>query len=397
VFGSGASLEAPLKGIRVVELADYPAGESVGRVLAQTGADVIKVELPEGAASRKVGPYAGGHENVENSLAFAFYNVNKRSVVIDYRTDSGKLMLKSILESADVCLTSFQPAEARRIGLEGDSIRALSDSLIVVSITPFGLSGPWADRASSDLVALALGGMLNLCGYDDHSIPPIRPGGDQAYQTAGSFALIGLMLALLERQQTGIGQLVDISLHNCVAVGGELANPYWFYNKALVQRQTCRHAQPTPTQPALFQCGDGRSVYLLVTVADQKTWDILVGWMASMGVACDLDEPEYSDPRYRQERFPYIQGIIESFFLLKNGYDAYTDGQERGLPIGILNAPEDVFTDEHLAAREFFATLESADGWSGRYPTVPLRFSAFGSATPQRAPSLGEHTEEVLS
>ena len=94
---------------------------------------------------------------------------------------------------------------------------------------------------------------MNSCGYDDHSIPPIRPGGDQGYQSAASFALMGVLLALVERQQTGQGQLVDVGMHDCLAVNAELANPYWFYPRVVVHRQTCRHAQPTPTQPAIFE------------------------------------------------------------------------------------------------------------------------------------------------
>ena len=121
-----------------------------------------------------------------HSLTFWYYNTNKRSTVVDYRTADGKGALADLVRDADVCITTLAPPELGRLGLRLEDLRASSDSLIVVSITPFGLDGPWANRLSSDLVALALGGPLNSCGYDDHSIPPIRPGGDQAYQSACS-------------------------------------------------------------------------------------------------------------------------------------------------------------------------------------------------------------------
>jgi crotonobetainyl-CoA:carnitine CoA-transferase CaiB-like acyl-CoA transferase len=382
--------------LTVIELAGDPGGEVVGKVLAQMGADVIKVEPPEGSPTRQIGPFAAGLDDGDHSLTFWYYNANKSSVVIDYRTDAGRAELLGLLSGADVCITTLRPDEAAVVGLEASQLRAASPNLIVVSVTPFGLTGPWKDRASSDLVGLALGSPLNSCGYDDHTIPPIRPGGDQGYQSAASFAQMGLMLALIERERTGKSQVVDVGMHDCLAVGAELANPYWFYPKAVVRRQTCRHAQPTPTQPAIFQCGDERWVYFVIFAAEQKGWQALVEWLASRDLAVDLVEPEYNDPAYRQQQFGHIQEVVETFFLLQTAEDAYRDGQARGLAIGPINAPDDLFDDEHLAAREFFVEVEHDDMPPARYPGVPFRFSAFSAASPLRAPRLGEHTANVL-
>ena len=239
--------ERVLDGVRVVELAGDVAGEMLGKLLAEMGADVIKVEPPDGSPSRAVGPFAHDRLDADHSLTFWYYNTNKRSVVIDYRTTEGRDELGRLTAGADVFISTLRRRSCTRSGSTPTRCRLPHPRLVVVSITPFGLTGPWADRLSSDLVGLALGNPLNSCGYDDHSIPPIRPGGDQGYQSAASFALMGLMLALIERQESGEGQLVDVGMHDCLAVNAELANPYWFYPKALVHRQTCRHAQPTPT------------------------------------------------------------------------------------------------------------------------------------------------------
>jgi crotonobetainyl-CoA:carnitine CoA-transferase CaiB-like acyl-CoA transferase len=385
-----------LDGLRVIELAGDPAGEMLGKLLAQTGADVVKVEPPEGSPTRAIGPFAGDRADPDHSLTFWYYNTNKSSVVVDYRGDAGRDQLLGLLADADVCITTLRPSELRTLRLEPDVLRAGNDGLVVVSITPFGLDGPWADRVSSDLVGLALGSPLNSCGYDDHSIPPIRPGGDQGYQSACSFALMALLLALVDRQRTGEGQLVDVGMHDCLAVSAELANPYWFYPKVVVHRQTCRHAQPTPTSPALFQCGDDRYVYFVLFVADLKPWQALVDWMDTKGLAADLLEPEYADARFRQENFGHIQEMVEVFFLLQTAEEAYHDGQARGLSIGIAYAPDDLFHDEHLAARDFFVTVEHEDLPPARYPGPPFRFSAFGTVPMLRAPRLGEHTADVL-
>jgi crotonobetainyl-CoA:carnitine CoA-transferase CaiB-like acyl-CoA transferase len=266
--------------------------------------------------------------------------------------------------------------------------------LIILSVTPFGLDGPWADYKSSDLVALALGGPLNLCGYDDHTIPPIRPGGNQGYHTAASFAVVGALLALLERQRSGKGQIVDVSMHEALAVNVELANPFWFYPRVNVHRQTCRHAQPTPTQPALFKCLDGRYVYYVLILTDQSAWKSLVKWMDEKGMAANLADAEYSDVTFRQKNFHEIQSIIECFFLVQNADRAYADGQAHGLPIGVVKAPEEVLSDEHLRARGFFADVALADGTTVQYPGAPYRFSDFAGPPLVRAPLLGEHASD---
>jgi crotonobetainyl-CoA:carnitine CoA-transferase CaiB-like acyl-CoA transferase len=383
-------------GLRVIELAGDPAGEMVGKLLAEMGADVLKVEPPGGSPTRAIGPFAHGRVDPDHSLTFWYYNTNKRSAVLDYASPDGQASLAGLLAGADVFISTLRPPELRDLGLDLDQLRRVSEKLIVLSITPFGLDGPWADWLSSDLVGLALGSPLNSCGYDDHSIPPIRPGGDQGYQSAASFALMGLMLALVERQQTDRGQLIDVGMHDCLAVSAELANPYWFYPKAVVCRQTCRHAQPTPTQPAIFQCGDDRWVYFVIFVAEQKGWRTLVEWIDSKGLAVDLLDLQYDDPAYRQSHFDHIQDVVEVFFLLQTADEAYRDGQARGLAIGPINSPDDLLEDVHLQAREFFVSVEHDDVPPALYPGVPFRFSGFGSPGLQRAPKLGEHTAEAF-
>jgi crotonobetainyl-CoA:carnitine CoA-transferase CaiB-like acyl-CoA transferase len=189
---------------------------------------------------------------------------------------------------------------------------------------------------------------------------------------------------------------VDVSMHEALAVTVELANPYWFYPRVLVQRQTCRHAQPTLTQPALFECADGRYVYFALILADQKPWATRVEWLASEDLALDLSDEAYLDVGHRQANFAHIQSIVEAFFLLRDADAAYHDGQARGLPIGIVNAPEDLLDDEHLRARGFFVPVEHDGVGPVPYPGAPYRFSSMGPVPVRPAPRLGEHTDELL-
>lgn len=393
-MGSEATT-APYAGLRVIELTGDPAGEYSGKLLADMGADVVKVEPPEGSPTRRIGPFAEDEEGPDTSLTFWFYNTGKRAVTLDW-PGADRDAFEELLEGADVLLSGLRPSEIAEAGLDYDLLTEAYPRLVVLSVTPFGLTGPWADYRSSDLVALAAGGPLMSCGYDDHTIPPIRPGGNQGFHTAASFAHTGLLLALLERRTSGRGQVVDVSMHESLAVTVELANPYWFYPRVLVQRQTCRHAQPVPTQPALFQCGNDRWVYFALILADRKPWQALVAWMDEQGLAADLVDPEYGSLEHRQRHFDHVQEVIECFFLLQDAETAYHEGQRRGLPIAPVNALEDLPDDEHLAARGFFAPVDMGDGRTVRFPTSPYRFSAHPGSPPGRPPRLGEHTADVL-
>ncbi|MGY1739441.1 MULTISPECIES: CaiB/BaiF CoA transferase family protein [unclassified Blastococcus] len=390
----GGRASSPYAPLRVVEIADDPAGEYTGKLLADLGAEVVKVEPPEGVRSRHTGPFAEGESGPEAGLPFRWYNTTKRSVVLD-DTAADRERLQRLVGDADVLISTLSPAEAQARGVGYADLLERHPGLVVVAVTAFGLDGPWAHYRASDLTGLAVGGLLHSCGYDDHSIPPIRPGGDQAYATTASFAHTSILLALLDRRRTGRGQLVDVSMHAAGAVSGELSNPYWFYPRAIVKRQTCRHAQPVPTQPALFECADGRYVYFAHILSDQRAWEALIGWMQELGVAADLVEPEYRDFAYRQARYAHVQDLVEVFFLIQDADSAYHGGQRRGLPIGVLNAPEELLDDEHLRARDFFVPVEQADGRTALQPGSPFRFSAFTGPGPTRAPRLGEHTDRL--
>ena len=383
-------------GLRVVELADDPRGEILGKLLADQGADVIKVEPVGGSRGRHVGPWVRGHEgDPDFSLNFWTYNTSKRSVVVDTTTTGGRAERDDLIATADVLITSDTPDDLTAAHIDLQEFTDRHRHLIAVSVSPYGLTGPWANRRSSDLVALATGGILMSCGYDDHSIPPIRPGGNQAMQIAASFGHTGLLLALLERQTSGLGQIVDVSMHEAIAVSGELANPYWFYPRVLLQRQTCRHAQPSPTSPALFECADGVQVYFALILSDTKTWGILVDWLDSLGMALDLADEEYLQLSHRQENFPYIQTLLESFFLMQDSETVYTEAQQRGLPLGPISAPEDLVADPHLQARGYFVDVP-IDGETVKFPGAPFSFS-YGTGAPSRPPRLGADTEAVLA
>ena len=378
----------PYRGVRVVEVALNPAGEMVGLQLAHMGADVVKIEPPEGAPSRHAGPFAGDRPDPDASLAYWFYNAGKRSCVLDLTVADGTAALAGALADTDVLVVAGDLRDLRRYGIEPHALGAAHPRLVVLSITPFGLTGPWSEYLGADLIALATSGLAVTSGYDDHTIPPIRPGGDQSFHVAASFGHIAVLLALLARDTTGRGTVIDLSVQEACGLTVELANPFWFYPRALVKRQTCRHAQPVPTQPALFACGDGRYVYFALILADPKPWQALVRWLDEHDLATDLTDPAYDRLDHRQANFAHVQDVVECFFLLQDSSYAYHEGQRRGLPIGVLNAPEDLFDDEHLRVRGYFQAVDHPGHPGIPHPGAAFRFSAYDEATLGPAPPL---------
>lgn len=385
----------PFDDLKVIEIAETPGGEMVGYLMGGMGAEVLKLEPLQGSPTRAVGPFRAGASGPDDSLSFWYYNSNKKSARFDLTAVDATDRLDGLLGDADVLLITLQPHQLLASGLDLDALSARHPKLIVLAVTNFGLTGPWKDYVSSELTALAAGGPLNMCGYDDHSIPPILPGGNQAYHIVSTFALKALLVALLERQLSGQGQVVDVSMHEACAVTVELANPYWFYPKALVHRQTCRHAQPTPTQPALFECADGRYVYFALMLSEPKPWAALVEWMDAEGMAAHLVDPQYANFAYRSANYPDVQTVVECFFLIKDSQELFLEGQKRGLPIAVISSPEELVDDPHFNERGFFVDVDHGEVGTFRYPGAPYQFSAFESVPRRRAPKLGEHDAEI--
>ena len=205
-------MSGPLAGVRVVELCDE-LGQYAGKMLADMGADVVKIEPPEGSATRRVGPFVNDEPGPDRSLNFWYHNANKRSVMLDLavsETDRG--LARALIARADVFLEAGSPGRAASLGLERDALAAANPRLVHCALTPFGQDGPWAGYAVSDLVALAAGGPMCMNGYDAGDAPgapPIHGKGDQAYNTAAHYAVMGILTALFARETTGAGQFVD--------------------------------------------------------------------------------------------------------------------------------------------------------------------------------------------
>ncbi|MBM3946650.1 MAG: CoA transferase, partial [SAR202 cluster bacterium] len=205
-------LPGPLEGVLLLETGTE-LGAWCGKLLADMGARVIKVEPPSGERSRAYEPFHQDRPGVNNSLFFWHYNTSKLSITVDLETARGQALFRHLAERADGIIDSNDPGHLDKLSLGYSALSRVTPRLVMAGITPFGQDGPYRKYATTDLTAIAFGGPAWSCGYDDHSIPPVRGGGNQAYHTVCHFAVMGVLIALLHREVSGRGQYIDANMH----------------------------------------------------------------------------------------------------------------------------------------------------------------------------------------
>lgn len=400
-----------LDGLRVVETADERA-EYVGLVLSGLGAEVVKLEPPGGAPTRRIGPFLEDREGPERSLHFWTYNRGKRSVVIDLDAASGVADLRRLLASADILLDGSVGRVAAALGADPKGIATLFPGLVVARMTPFGDEGSWKDHKASDLVHLALGGVMMNCGYDSdpsgtYDLPPIAPQLWHAYHIAGEQLVVGTIAALIHRLHTGEGQDLSVAIHDAVSKNTELDVMSWVMRRAPLFRQTCRHAVENPTHvPTIGHTKDGRwYIATGVSVRDQTN---LVPFLTGYGMQADLALPsEGADTRARNvpgsgagdESKAHMVEVIQRF-IRSYRYESmpWRQAQDAGLLWAPLRKPHENVADAHWQARGTFAAIEHPEhGRSFHYPVSRWLSTATNWKAGRRAPLLGEDTGPVMA
>ncbi len=388
----------PLAGLRVIELADR-IGQWCGKLMADFGADVIKVEPLGGVAERRVGPFYQDREDPERSLYFWHYNTSKRSVTIDLEQQQGRELFRRLVDSADILLETMPPGRLPALGLGYDVLSANNPGLVMTSLTPFGQDGPWRDYKSTDLLHLSAGGQMAGSGYDavdDPEQQPMAPGGGNGWHMGSHYAYIATLAAMFYRNVSGVGQYLDVSVHEACALTTEMHVPMYIYTGNIVQRQTGRHAGTRPTPTTQMPAGDGGYVNGGGGITPQRMGP-LVEWLSSKGGAGDLTDPRFKDPATIQAESVHISDTIKEFVATISADEAYHGSQRAGLPWGAIRFTDDLPADEHFRARGFFAEVEHPElGRSVTYPGAAAIYSKSPWRIYGRAPLIGEHTEAVL-
>lgn len=388
----------PLSGIRVVEFTDE-IGQFCGKLLAELGAEVIKVEPPGGSRVRGVGPFRRDRHDQNGSLTFCYYNSSKRSVVLDIERDADRVL--ELVGSADVVVETFAPGYLTQLGLGYTDVAHGRPDIIYCSITPFGQDGPWSHYEATDLVHLALGGVMASAGYDEaDGAPPIAPTGGHSWHLASLYAANAIGVAIMHRQRGGVGQYIDVAVHDCVAVTTEHSFHQYTYHGSVVRRQTGRHAAPHPLPPGNFRTIDGRYINVVTVALDFQRWQSLVGLLQEFdpSEAEDLTDDSYLVPEILADRLPHVMEVLGRFIAKHTVEEIYPRAQERKLPFAPVRAVEDFQSDDHLNEdRKFFVEVAHPEwGTTYQYPGPPLKFSRTPFRLRRRAPLLGEDTGEVL-
>ncbi len=409
----GLATPAALDGVRVLDLAGE-IGQYCTKLLADLGADVIKVEPPEGDPVRLVPPFYHDEPGPEHSLYWFNLNTNKRGITLSLQSSRGREIFARLAATANVVVESFDPGYLDAVGLGYSGLTRLRADIILTSVTGFGQTGPHAHWKAPDLVGVAMGGTMWLAG--DPRDPPNLPPWRQGYISASIQAAVGTLLALYHRDLTGEGQHVDVSMQEALAITQETAAATWDMLQVVRCRNAARGMVPIDVPGiGMYQCRDGY-VYGYVGSPGGAGWPELLGWMEEEGMAADLSQEPYrsateslslrslaaqaSDTSALASKLPlfaHIDEILRRFVGSKTKWEMYEQAQRRRLLFGIVSTPEDIARNPQLLHRRWLTAVEHPElGETLMYPGPPYRLSETPWSLRRRPPMRGEHTWEVL-
>jgi crotonobetainyl-CoA:carnitine CoA-transferase CaiB-like acyl-CoA transferase len=349
-----------LKGYRALDLTGL-SGQLCGRVLADLGMEVIKIEPPGGDPVRNLPPFIRSANGKRLSTVFAHLNAGKASKVLDLDKETERDEFRELIKTADLVLESFQPGELEAKTLGYKNLAALNPGIVMASITPFGQTGPKKDLAYNDLTALAQSGFLYISG--DPSLPPVRPPETQAYYFASLFAAAGALAALYRRERTGRGDHVDASMQETLATHEHIIRLY-ANEKQIVKRAGSQHGQVAPAR--IFPCRDG-FVYLYVT---RQHWKLFLEIWKDHPL--EMDGPEWLNNLYRRARADQINAAVEAFARKHTMEKLTVLFQAKGIPCVPVNTPLGFANDEHVQGRGFMAPVEHAGFGFAKQPALPF-------------------------
>jgi len=384
--------------LTVVELADR-RNQWAGKLLSDGGARVIQIEPVSGSPGRWCGPFVDDQEDSDRCLDYWWYNTGKQSVAMDIARKPAQDLLRQLIGHADIFIESTRPGTLQPYGLDYASTSS-NEMLIYVSLTDFGQDGPWRDYEMNDAAHLALGGQMASSGYSDSVETPIGGQGHQAWQMGCIFALHGMTMSLFDRMTSGLGQYIDVSIHDASAMCTEGAVPNYLYYGDTFFRQTGMHAAARRQAALQLPTADGSYIVATSTNIGNSSWYKLVEWMKEKGVAGELADEKYRDEHFRAIEFrsgTAIRDAIRRLVAASTAEEAFHRSQAIGMSWAKIRAPEENYDLPHFQQRDFWRVIEHPEiGKSVIYPRGPWLSDDLEVEPRSRAPRLGEHTRHVL-
>ncbi|WP_433183161.1 CaiB/BaiF CoA transferase family protein [Actinoallomurus sp. CA-150999] len=373
-----------LEGVRVLDLSRILSGPFASMILADLGADVIKVEdTRKGDDTRQWGPPFQG----DDAAYFLSVNRNKRSISVDLKTEKGRDAVQRLADRADVLLENFRPGTAARLGLGYEELSARNPGLVYASISGYGHTGPYAERAGYDAIAQAMSGIMSVTGESGGS--PVRMGTSGADLGAGMWAVIGVLAALNARRQTGRGQHVDISLLDGQVAWLTYVAGGYFATGETPRRYGSAHPSIVPYQA--LPTADG---HLMVAVGNDGLWRRFAD---AVGLGHLADDPRFATNPDRVQNREELLTLLEEALAARTS-DEWTEIlTEAGVPAGPINTVPEALSHPQVLAREMVVETEHPGAGRLRMLGSPIKLSAQPPAVRSAPPGLGEHTDEVLA
>lgn len=376
-------MSKPLEGIRVLDLTRVLAGPFCTMMLSDLGAEIIKVEVPvTGDDSRTFGPFRNGQ-----SLYFINVNRGKESIAIDLKTEAGKKLLVDLAKECDVVVENYRPGTMEKLGLGWETLHAANPRLIYAAVSGFGHTGPDSGRPAYDILVQAMGGVMSITGWPE--LPPTRVGLSMGDITAAIFCATGVTTALYQREKTGLGQKVDVSMLDCqLSILENALVRYQVDGKAPTPLGT-RHPTITP-----FQAFRGSDGWFVIAVGNDTLWKNFCGAVKRPDLLADARFTTNGDrTKHYTELLPELERMLEA----KTCDEWLAILEAAGVPAAPVNTVDKVMKNRQLAARNMFVTVEDEKAGTVTVPGNPIKMESIPeTATRRKAPAVGEHTESIL-
>ncbi|MCC6382019.1 MAG: CoA transferase [Dehalococcoidia bacterium] len=377
-------MPGPLEDVVVLDLTWILSGPFASMVLCDLGAEVIKVERPPyGDVARTSGPY-------QNGWSGYFFSVNrgKRSVAIDLRKAEGRDLFLRLTERADVVMENFTPGTMDRLGIGYEAVRRRNPRVVFASTSGFGQTGPYRDRPALDVIVQAMGGIMSITG--EPGGPPVRPGASYGDISAGLFTAVAILAALHERERSGLGQAIDVSMLDCQVAVLENAFMRYFVTGHPPEPLGTRHPSAAPFQA--FPTADGHLVIALA-FGEENQWHLLCG---ALGLVDLIDDERFTTGPKRTANHAALEPLLSAAFRTKTAGEWLTELEALGIPCGPVNGIAQAATDPQLQARGMFQDVSHPRAGTIRLANTPIRLSRSDSGIQGPPPDMGADTGPVL-
>ena len=375
-------MQGALFGLKVLDLTEDIAGSFCTRLLADYGADVLKIEPPQGSAMRRMGPFFQDDPHPEKSLFFLAMNLNKKGATLNLESSEGQEIFKELVSRVDVVVESYRPGYLSSLGLGYQDLERINPSLVMTSITPFGQEGPYSQFKSDEIVNYAMGMIMSISGMQGR--PPLKHGGFQAQYEAGLNAAGATSMAVFYQEATGVGQHIDLSITETVAsTMMATQTTYTFMGGTMARRRTSGGQFTHPTA-----CSDG---WIIVQTGGGASWQNI----SDLFEEPKLMEPRFAEPAQRGLNGEELDQIVLESIKDRSKWDLFPKAADARILFGLVQTPGELAECPQLESRDFYREIEHPVMGKVKVPAVMFNFSLTPYELQMPAPTLGQHNQEV--